>query len=374
MPSLSIDPEITNARLPDAAFYADIQWFDAQMQHIFAQSWQLVGHSKSLEAQGRVVPVTLLPGAFEVPVVLTHAPDGRRRCLSNVCTHRGAVVVQQPGQVRSMRCPYHGRCFGLDGRFLSAPGFEGTPDFPCEADSLPELPLETWAPFLFSRLPGSHSTPAIPFDAWIEPLRHRMSWLPLAEFQFDAASSSTYDVDAHWALYCDNYLEGLHIPFVHQGLMDRLNFPAYAYELFDWGSLQVGIAGEGEAAFEFPPGHPEEGKRVGAFWFWLFPNLMLNFYPWGVSVNVVDPISPSQSRVRFLSYVWKPALRPDPTGGDLHQVELEDEDVVQRVQAGIRSPLYRPGRYSPQHERAVHHFHRLAAQMLARANKENGDK
>jgi choline monooxygenase len=36
------------------------------------------------------------------------------------------------------------------------------------------------------------------------------------------------------------------------------------------------------------------------------------------------------------------------------------------VQRGIRSRGYAGGRYSPHHERGVHHFHRLLAQALER--------
>jgi choline monooxygenase len=46
---------------------------------------------------------------------------------------------------------------------------------------------------------------------------------------------------------------------------------------------------------------------------------------------------------------------------------MEDEAVVQSVQRGLRSRLYRPGRYSPRHERGVHHFHRMLAAALAGA-------
>ena len=54
----------------------------------------------------------------------------------------------------------------------------------------------------------------------------------------------------------------------------------------------------------------------------------------------------------------------------LHQAawertQMEDEAVVLPVQQGIRSRVYSRGRYSPQHERGVHHFHRLLAEFLA---------
>ena len=38
----------------------------------------------------------------------------------------------------------------------------------------------------------------------------------LKDFIFDPNASRDYLVKANWALYCDNYLEGFHIPFIHK--------------------------------------------------------------------------------------------------------------------------------------------------------------
>jgi choline monooxygenase len=46
---------------------------------------------------------------------------------------------------------------------------------------------------------------------------------------------------------------------------------------------------------------------------------------------------------------------------------MEDEAIVQAVQRGVRSRLYRGGRYSPARERGVHHFHRLLCDFLYKA-------
>jgi choline monooxygenase len=91
---------------------------------------------------------------------------------------------------------------------------------------------------------------------------------------------------------------------------------------------------------------------------------MLNFYPWGLSVNLVEPQSPSRTRVRFRAYVGDAALRGAGAGGGLHRVEEEDEAVVEAVQRGVRSRVYRGGRYAPAHERGVHHLHRLLCRFL----------
>lgn len=52
-------------------------------------------------------------------------------------------------------------------------------------------------------------------------------------------------------------------------------------------------------------------------------------------------------------------------GRGLDRVEAEDEAIVESVARGVRSRLYRGGRYSPTRERGVHHFHRLLAEFLA---------
>jgi choline monooxygenase len=106
------------------------------------------------------------------------------------------------------------------------------------------------------------------------------------------------------------------------------------------------------------------GQIFAAFYYWLFPNLMMNFYPWGVSVNVVYPLGPERTKVSFFSYVWDKDRQSSGVGADLHRVEMEDEEVVESVQRGVRSRLYNRGRYSPRREVGTHHFHKLLTHFL----------
>ena len=70
------------------------------------------------------------------------------------------------------------------------------------------------------------------------------------------------------------------------------------------------------------------------------------------------------TRIEFRSYVWNEAKVGEGAGGALHQVELEDEAIVEAVQQGVHSRFYRRGRYSPTRERGTHHFHRLLCEFL----------
>src|SRR5689334_2203484 len=166
-----IDKDIRRASTLPAPVYSDPAYFELQKDRVFACSWQYAGDASRVRAPGRVVPFTLLDGCLSEPLVLTSDDSGTVRCLSNVCTHRGAIVVEGEGHARSLRCRYHGRRFGLDGKFVSMPEFDTTVGFPSEKDSLPQLQLERFGPLLFTGL-----DPAMSFDEWISPIRERVSW------------------------------------------------------------------------------------------------------------------------------------------------------------------------------------------------------
>lgn len=358
-PNIEVHQDIAQASTLPARVYSDPAVFEAQRDCVFARSWQVVGDLSQVRVPGQVMPFSLLEDCLDVPLVLVRGMDDRLRCLSNVCTHRGAVVVEGPGVERHLRCRYHGRRFGLDGCFQHMPEFEQTRDFPSEADNLKSLPLATWGPMVFASL-----APAAPFEKVIEPMQSRMHWLPLDAFVFEPSRSREYHVRCNWALYCDNYLEGFHIPFVHAGLSEKLDYGTYRTELFDGCSLQVGTAAEGEACFDLPRSSTDFGQNIAAYYWWVFPNAMFNFYPWGLSVNIVRPVAVDRTRVSYLSFVWDASKLDQGAGTGLDRVEREDEAIVESVQKGTASRLYDRGRYSPTREQGVHHFHRLLAAAM----------
>jgi choline monooxygenase len=361
-----IDPQIARASTPPSVIYRDPGAYLLQQERIFARGWHFLPGAERVKAPGHVLPFTLLEGCLDEPLLLARGDDGALRCLSNVCTHRGTLVVEGEGHARGLRCRYHGRRFALDGRFVSMPEFDGVEGFPRPCDDLPAVRLEQWGPFAFAGL-----DPAFPFAEWMDPVRERVGFLPLDEFTFDPATSRDYLIRANWALYCDNYLEEFHIPYVHgASLSDKLDYGSYRTECFALANLQLGTTRSAAEAFALPRDHRDHGELIAAYYFWLFPNLMLNFYPWGLSVNLVSPLGVDRTRVSFLSYVWDAGRRSTGAGADLHRVEMEDEEIVESVQRGIRSRLYSRGRYSPRREVGTHHFHRLLARFMSDTSLE----
>jgi choline monooxygenase len=333
-----IDPDIKKAWTLPSEFYTDPAYFAAAKEKIFVHSWQLLG----LESEfAQLSPVRMLPGMLDEPALIVKAQGGIR-CLSNVCTHRAMLLVEEPCSADLIRCRYHGRRFSLDGKMLSMPEFDGVENFPSGSDHLPGIPSDELGGFLFASL-----SPKISFAE----LTGDIAWLFTSAAEgLRLTATREYAVSAHWALYCENYLEGFHIPYVHQGLNAIVDYGSYRTDLYRSASVQTGLNDNGE---------------VAARYLFIFPNLMFNFYPWGISVNIVRPIATDRTIVEFRTYVRDETLLDEGAGADLHTVELEDEAVVESVQRGVRSRFYKRGRYSPTREQGVHHFHRLISDAMS---------
>lgn len=342
-----------------ARFYTDPHIYNDSLGRVFAKSWQWIGDTEVVKVPGQTHPLILLEGSLNEPILLTRDTDDRIHCISNVCTHRGNLVCEASGNERYLRCRYHGRRFGLDGKFQFMPEFEDVENFPTEKDDLSPIPFGIWERFLFASL-----SPNGTLEAFLQPMAERIGWMPIRDFRHDPSRSRDYLVNAHWALYVDNYLEGFHIPFIHASLNTALDYGNYRTELFANGNVQIGIAGGSEAAFELPEDSPDSGERIAAYYFWLFPNTMFNFYPWGLSINIVKPLAHDRTKVSFITYVWDESKLDQGAGAGLDRVEREDEAIVELVQKGMRSRVYERGRYSPKRELGVHQFHRMLAQSL----------
>ena len=358
--SFPIDPNISRAETLPTDFYTNPSYWEPSKQQIFARTWQWVGDTSLIGQPEHIYPFTLLEKMLDEPLVLTRDSEDEIRCLSNVCTHRGFILTQHPGKMKQMVCGYHGRRFALDGTMKHMPEFDGAENFPRPCDHLQSLPLGRWRQFMFVSL-----DPAFPWEQVVQKMEERVGFLPLEDFRFEPAWSKEYLVHAHWALYCDNYLEGFHIPFVHSALNKVLDYGSYTTECYDYCNVQIGYADEGSQCFDLPADHPDADRKVTAFYYWVFPNMMFNFYPWGLSVNVVRPLSQDRCKVSFLTYIYDQDIWEAMGAGQLmDKVEREDEFVVEGVQKGIHSRFYQTGRFSPKREKGVHHFHGLISQFM----------
>ena len=356
----AINKDITKATTLPGSFYKSGELFNLSKENIFAKTWQIVGDGSKLKLSNSAKPFKFMDGFIDEPLLLVNDKNNNVNCFSNVCTHRGNLLVENSCIIKKdITCNYHGRRFKPCGQFLSMPETNGMQNFPSKEDNLTKVPLQKWKQFLFSSL-----EPRNDLTAFVNEMDKRVGWMPIEDFIYDSNASRDYLVKANWALYCDNYLEGFHIPFIHKDLAKTLDYSKYNTEIYRYSNLQLGIASGGEHCFDLPESSVDYGKEIAAYYFWIFPNMMFNFYPWGLSLNIVKPISTKLTKVEFKTYIWDESKLELGAGSILDKVEREDEDIVEQVQKGVSSRFYKHGRYSPRMEKGVHHFHTLISDFL----------
>jgi choline monooxygenase len=354
----NVNPNIKKAKTIPSEFYYSKDIFDQIKENLFTKTWQYVCDTSQLKVNNSSYPYNFMDGFISDPLLLTNN-NGVICSMSNVCTHRGNILVKEPCNIRTgITCRYHGRRFNSSGDFMFMPKCDEIENFPSEEDNLQKTPCHTWKQFIFSSI-----EPLFDFKELIKDMDERIGWMPIEKFVFSKERSREYIINANWALYCDNYLEGFHIPFVHKELTQVLNYSDYDTEIFKYSNLQLGVGKDHENVFKIPKKSIDYGKNIAAYYFWLFPNMMFNFYPWGLSINIVVPMGPEKTKVKFLSYIWDESKLNSGAGASLDKVEQEDEEIVEDVQRGVKSRYYNRGQFSPTMEKGVHHFHLLLSKF-----------
>jgi choline monooxygenase len=357
---LSYDDQslLADAYTIPAAWYIDERIARLERKHVFGGSWQVVARVDQLQRPGQFV-TTQLAGE---PLAVVRSADGHLRAFYNVCRHHAAAVVTEAeGNAAIFRCPYHGWSYGLDGALKGAPEFEGVCGFDRAQNGLVPVQCAAWEQFVFVNL-DSNAAPLADFLGGLAP---RVAPLNLASVHF--FERRVYSMGCNWKVFVDNYLDGgYHVPHLHKALNSVLEYKQYTIENEDRYCLQSSpmVASEVDASTSAT----RKGDR--AWYFWQYPNFMINLYRGYMDTNLVLPDGVDSCKVIFDFYFDDvsdaAAERNRQSIAVGERVNDEDVGICESVQRGLHSRAYGAGRLSVRREAGEHLFHRLLAGDLKR--------
>src|SRR5271157_1553728 len=341
-----------------AAWYVDQRIAELERQVVFGGTWQVVARADQLQQSVQFV-TTEIAGE---PLVVVRGADNRLRAFYNVCRHHAAAVVTDEQSPRNiLRCPYHGWWFGFDGSLKGAPEFEGVCAFDRSQNGLLPVRLGTWEQFVFVNLDAK----AAPLANFLGRLVKRLAPLNLNSVHFFERRS--YSLNCNWKVFVDNYLDGgYHVPHLHKALNSVLEYKQYTIENEDRYCLQSSpmVSSEMDAATSAT----RQGDR--AWYFWQYPNFMINLYRGYMDTNLVLPYGVDRCTVIFDFYFddvsEAAAERNRQSIAVGERVNDEDVGICESVQRGLHSRAYGAGRLSVRREAGEHLFHRLLATDLKR--------
>jgi choline monooxygenase len=347
------DTPLAQASTIPAAWYVDPRVLELELSTVFRRSWQTAGRLDQLRAPGDYITCDL-PGGE--PIVVVRGSDHALRAFFNVCRHHAAAVVTDAGgSAQQFRCPYHGWTYALDGTLKGTPDFADVCDFDRAAHGLVPIDCDVAEKWVFVK-PGSGGASLSAFlgrhlsEHLAERHLHTLHWLERRH----------YTLDCNWKVFVDNYLDGgYHVPHVHRGLDSVLSSRDYTIETGERFCLQWSpMVSEGAEA---RTGAVRQGER--AFYYWIYPNFMINCYGRAMDTNLVIPRGIDKTEVIFDFYFTdvSEAARAENLASIAVSHEIQDEDVgiCVSVQRGLKSRAYDTGRLSVRREAGEHLFHRL---------------
>jgi len=347
---------LAEAETIPAPWYTDGRIAALESKNVFSRTWQAVGRTGQLTKPGDYITANI---AGE-PIVVVRGQDNQLRAFFNVCRHHAAAVMTEPcGHATILRCPYHGWSYGLDGALKGVPEFAGVQNFDPAKNGLVPVTVDTWENFIFVHL----DPPTVPLKEFLGTIVPRLAPLEVSKLGF--FERKIYKLNCNWKVYVDNYLDGgYHVPHLHKGLSSVLDYTQYTIENDVHYSLQSSpmVASEEDAA--------TSATRTGnrAYYYWLYPNFMINCYAGYMDTNLVLPIDTDHCQVIFDFYFADVSESAHAHNAESvavgNRVQDEDEGICESVQRGLKSRAYGAGRLSVRREAGEHLFHRLLAKDL----------
>ncbi len=339
------------ARTMEGLYYTAPEIYAEERERIFARRWICVGRENSLGGPGDFLTV----GIAGESLIVVRDKSGLLHAFYNVCRHRGTRLCERErGTLAgSIQCPYHAWTYGLDGRLIGAPHMNEVEGFDKADYPLHQASLATWEGFVFVNL----AREAEPFETVYAPVLERFARYGLA--RLITVRRIEYEVRANWKLILQNYNECLHCPTIHPELSTKLPYTSGANDLvegpFLGGSMDIKEPHESATVSgrmcALPLGGAS-GTSSRAFYYALFPTMMLSLHPDYAVYYMVQPQAPDRSRV-----VCEWMVHPDaPTSPGYNIADAEefwdvtnrqDWHICEQSQLGISSRAYAPGPYSP---------------------------
>ncbi|CAN5792629.1 N/A [soil metagenome] len=346
---------------PDA--YHSTTWYEREQREMFAKTWNLVAYTTDLPEPGDWCTAQV----GHEPVLLARGADGEIRAFLNMCRHRAMAVAEGSGcGASSLRCPYHGWEYGLDGSLTRVP--QRSAQFPgLDLDDLGLLPMAvgTWAGLVFVK-PDPDAGPS--FAEWLGDYPSQafvgdFPWEDLVE-----VGRTRWDLACNWKLYIENHIDCYHLWYLHEESLGMYDHHALTYRStgLHWACDEPERPGSESRREDLPHivgADDAEDALVRANL--LFPNV-----PWSstgklVTTYQIVPTGPETCyidlRMRALPGT---VLSEAVLSGNRRILYEEDGFACEQMQRVVRSPRFQVGPLASHHEQPIMQFHQNVLSFL----------
>lgn len=216
--------------------YTSKEFFDQEVEHLWPKTWQWACREEHIPEPGDYYVYDIGPYS----VIVTRTQKGEIKAYRNSCMHRGTKLKPSfsSGSSDSIRCPYHGWDWHLDGQIKYLPCEWDFPHVSKSDMDLSSVHSAIWGGFVFINLEQD----PIPLLEYLHPLPEHVD-SKVFEDRY-VAQHIQKELDCNWKIASEAFLEAYHVMETHSQL-SRTNGDANTqYDCYgDHISRLINVAG-----------------------------------------------------------------------------------------------------------------------------------
>lgn len=204
-------------RVPKERYFAP-DFFQMEAEMLWPRVWQMACRLEEISNPRDFVEYELL----DQSVVVLRTDDMGVRAFQNACRHRGVKVVAGRGTCKAgFTCPFHGWCYGLDGKNTFVPRARTFAEHNLDADDIDLTPVrcEVWGGCAWINLDDE----APPLRQCIEPIATALDAWKVESLRTEWWYACRLPVN--WKLAEEAFVEQYHVVQTHP----QLDIPGMRY-------------------------------------------------------------------------------------------------------------------------------------------------
>ncbi len=205
--------------------------------------WQMACRLEEIPKPGDFVEYEIL----DESIIVVRVDSETVRAYHNACRHRGVKLVEGNGNRRTFVCPFHGWCWGIDGRntFVLRPEVFAEENMSPDDLQLVSVRCELWGGCAWINLDDN----APPLRDCLEPFASIYDAWKVESLRVEWWQSCRLPVN--WKLATAAFMEGYHVPQTHPQLLPSAQtgspsaavHPVVASSLYFMRTLGDGMGG-----------------------------------------------------------------------------------------------------------------------------------
>ena len=269
--------------------YFDPDRWQLEMDRIFRRLPLVLGFSCELDGPNAYKALEVMG----TPILLVRGADGVLRSFVNMCSHRGAIIVEDGlGSARRFSCPYHAWTYDTVGSLVGILDKANFGDVDMACLGLTPLPVAERASIVFGSItPGAEAADAFDLDQFLGGYGEMLEHLGFADCRLVGRQVAE---GPNWKLAYDGYLDFYHLPILHKNTFGS----EYNNKTINdsWGPHQRNVQPD-QRVMVFD-GVPEDqwaiNKMTGGVWT-IFPHVSVAGFDVGGRLYLVSQLFPGST-------------------------------------------------------------------------------